>query len=377
MCVSVQNLTRFSSLVAAGSLLLSATASAQSFNVDFGLNTVSPVPSDAYGAASGSVGRWNPASSGLFAQPLQNLDGSPATATVSESGSLGSFGFDNVGTSGDDGNLLDDYLDLGGPGNISSTTFDGLTNGNYDVYTYAWAADNRTGFCSQVSVTGSADPQQVVCGAWTGANALGITYALHNVDVTTGTIEILVEATPTGTFGTINGFQIIQNGGSNTGSGYCFGDSGNCPAAAVGAAGQGCPNTNPNGNGALLVGTGDASFGGDTFGVAITDGAFTKPGILIQGAAPISFPNGNPTVPDSAGLFCVNPQLRGDVFFTDGAGAAAQGSFSSMPFGATAQPVGSTTYLQYWFRDPGNPNANAGPGAEFNFSNALMVNWNN
>ncbi len=377
MNLLIQGPRRFA-LAAAGSMLLAGgVASAQGFNVDFGQNTTFPIPSNAYGAASGQVGSWNAAASGTAGQTLIDSSGTATSVMISEIGSLGGFQFDNTGTSGDDQNLLDDYLDLGGPGNISTTTFSGLANGNYDVYTYAWAADNRTGFCSQVDVVGSADPQQVVCGAWTGMHVQGVTYALHNVDVTGGTISINVEATPTGTFGTINGFQVVPNGGNNTGTAYCFGDTGVCPGAVVGAAGQGCPNSNPNGFGALLAATGSAELSNDTYGFEITDGGFNKPGIIISGAAAIGFPNGNPTVPDSAGLFCVNPQLRGFVFFTDGTGAATQASFQGMSYGATAQGVGSTTYYQYWYRDPGNPNANPGGGAEFNFSNAVMTDWSN
>ena len=163
-----------------------------------------------------------------------------------------------------------------------------------------------------------------------------------------------------------------------SGVAFCFGDgSGStCPCVAAGALEQGCPNTNPNGNGAKLAGTGTPSFANDTFGFAITDGAFSKPGILIQGGAALNYPNGNPNVPNASGIFCVNPTLRGGVFFTDGGGNATVTNFQGQPFGATAQPTGSTTYYQYWFRDPSNPCQN-GPGtaAAFNFSNGWEASW--
>ena len=160
------------------------------------------------------------------------------------------------------------------------------------------------------------------------------------------------------------------------GSGFCDGSSGSCPCAAVGAAGQGCPNTNANGNGALLVGNGTASLSGDTVGFVISDGSPSKPGILIQGPNALNFPNGNPAVPNASGIFCVNPTLRGGVFFTDANGDATVTDFQGMPFGASAQPAGSDTYYQYWFRDPGNTCQNApGTSAAFNFSNAYSINW--
>lgn len=165
---------------------------------------------------------------------------------------------------------------------------------------------------------------------------------------------------------------------------YCFGDTGNCPGGAVGNAGAGCPHgAGPNGaGGARLTPIGNASFSNDTFGFALNSGP-TSLGILIQGPAAVGFPNGNANVPDSAGLFCVAPQQRGGIVFTPNDSLNAGDSdanlgittFQGLPFGATAQPAGSITYNQFWFRDTGNPNANAGPGAEFNFSNAVFTNW--
>ena len=161
------------------------------------------------------------------------------------------------------------------------------------------------------------------------------------------------------------------------GSGFCDGSAGNCPCAVTGAVGQGCPNTNPNGNGALLVGTGTAEFSNDTLGFTISDGPFSKAGILIQGAAALGYPNGNANVPNASGIFCVNPMLRGNVFFTDGSGNATVTNFQGQPFGASAQPLGSTTYYQYWFRDPGNACQNApASAAAFNFSNGYEIDWN-
>ena len=164
----------------------------------------------------------------------------------------------------------------------------------------------------------------------------------------------------------------------SSGQAFCFGDGTGtvCPCGVVGAVGQGCPNTNPNGNGAKLVAMGEAFFANDTLGFAISDGAATKPGILIQGGAALGYPNGNPNVPNASGIFCVSPSLRGNVFFTDGSGAASVSDFQGQPFGASAGAAGTTTYYQYWFRDPGNACQNApGTAAAFNFSNAWEVIW--
>lgn len=179
----------------------------------------------------------------------------------------------------------------------------------------------------------------------------------------TGPFDLQVDCTPSG---------------PNSGSDFCYGSTGLCPCGAIGLPGHGCPNTNPNGAGARLVGTGNAQFSNDTFGLQINGGAFTKPGIIISSGTAINYPNGNGGVPNSSGIFCISTQMRGDLFFTSGTGAATVTQFQGAAFGASAQPAGSTSYYQYWFRDPGNPCQN-GPGtsAAFNFSNAVEVDWLN
>lgn len=168
-------------------------------------------------------------------------------------------------------------------------------------------------------------------------------------------------------------------GGNGIGQPFCFGSFGNCPGGEIGGAGAGCPHqSGPNGSkGARLQSTGEPRFSNDTYGFHVTAGPSTF-GILIQGASAISYPTGNHGVPDSAGLFCVAPQMRGNIEVMNlGAGGdeALIDQFQGQPFGATAQPLGSSTYNQFWFRDNGNPQANPGPGAEFNFSNAVETDW--
>ena len=356
MSVSVQRIARSASLLTAGIALAASSASGQGFNVDYGANVNFPVPTSAYGAASGQAGTWNDGSSGVI-QGLAALDGSPSGVTLSETGAFaGGFEFNNAGTSGDDERLLDDYLDVGAPGQISTSVFSGLANGDYQVYTYSWAADNRTGFCSQVDVVGSPDPQQVVCGTWPGMHAQGITYALHNVSVTDGTITVNVEATPTGTFGTVNGIQIVP-ANANSGAAYCFGDGtgGTCPCAAFGGTGEGCVTT--SGTGATLAGSGNAAVGNDTFQLDVTGAPANRPGLFFQGVNQLTSPVGD-------GLLCSNSTRRYAVNATD-----ARGSVTQSGFGANAS-AGQALNYQYWFRDPANP-----CGGGFNFSNGWAVTW--
>jgi|GEM_PF-1050423 len=165
------------------------------------------------------------------------------------------------------------------------------------------------------------------------------------------------------------------DGDENSGTPYCFGDGTgvSCPSGLTGDPGHGCPNSKASGRGAELVGMGNAQFSDDTFSLFVDEAAQVKPGLLIMGDSALSA-NG---VPDSAGILCVNSSLRGNVVFTDGAGEVTMPDFQGQPFGATAFPAGSTTYYQFWFRDPGYPGANPGPNAEFNFSNGVAVDWIN
>ena len=82
-----------------------------------------------------------------------------------------------IGTSGDDEALLDDFTDLGcANGDATSYTISGLPDDDYEIYTYAWASDGA-GLRTDITVTGSPDPLQIVGGDWTGSHVMGVTYA--------------------------------------------------------------------------------------------------------------------------------------------------------------------------------------------------------
>ncbi|MFT7669905.1 MAG: hypothetical protein ACI8X5_002612, partial [Planctomycetota bacterium] len=167
--------------------------------------------------------------------------------------------------------------------------------------------------------------------------------------------------------------------GANPGSAYCDGNGGAglCPGGVISSTpGAGCPNSGGAG-GALLTSHGDANVGAGTYGFDVSGGAPSKPGIMITGASAIGYPNGNAGIANSAGLFCVAPQQRGKVTFTDGAGVVSLTEFQTgVSFEAASQPVGNVTYYQYWQRDPNNANANGGSASgNFNFSNAYETTW--
>jgi plastocyanin len=162
----------------------------------------------------------------------------------------------------------------------------------------------------------------------------------------------------------------------NTGSALCDGSGGNCPCARVGAVDHGCPNTNANGLGAAIVGSGNAQVSADTFNLTVTDGPANKPGLILRGTADLS--PGISTINDCEGLLCVGGQTqRGDVFMTDASGNGDSGGTfqGSSPFGSSAN-IGGSDYYQYWFRDPGGDcNQNDNGGANFNFTNSWTVTW--
>lgn len=158
---------------------------------------------------------------------------------------------------------------------------------------------------------------------------------------------------------------------------FCFGDAFSCPGGVPAVfPDRGCPHfAGPGGNeGTGLYGLGNASFFNDTFSLFLENGP-SSAGLVIQGDSAIQFPFGNSNLPDSAGILCVAPQQRGFVIQPGGGSGPFITDFRSLPFGASAQPVGAATFYQFWFRDPSNPNANPGSGASFNFSNAVSVDW--
>ena len=175
-------------------------------------------------------------------------------------------------------------------------------------------------------------------------------------------------------FGMVGTVTVVS--GQNSGSAVCDGSGGNCPCNLVGAADHGCPNTNPDGQGAKLTGSGHAQVSSDSFNLTVSSAPFNKPGLILAGTVDLS--PGINTINDSEGLLCVGGSTqRGDVFLTDASGNADPGGVfqGAQPFGAFAN-VGGANYYQYWFRDPGSScNANDTGASNFNFTNAWTVSW--
>ncbi len=191
--------------------LMGTAASASSLiNIDFSTDFTSPAAT--YGAASGQTGFWNaiPAMTGGAGIALNDISGGASGASITAATTQFDFSFNNAGTSGDDEALMDDFLDLGGTGALDTFTVTGLAAGNYQVYVYAWGADDGT-FSTGVSVNGSA--QQASGGVWPGGFAAGVTHNVFNVSLASGQPLVIDTATLNG-FGSLNGIQIIPTPGA-------------------------------------------------------------------------------------------------------------------------------------------------------------------
>ena len=283
------------------------------FNID--VNNVFGTPTSAYGAAAAQAGVWNSITS---IGPVNLTDiGGTATSVTATGSSYISFSFNNAGTVGDDEALMDDICD----GN-RTWTFAGLPNGTYDVYTYAWAPDSAT-FSTSVSVNGG--PGQTVGGAWGGSHALGVTYALHNVTISTGTIT--VDMSVSSGFTSTNGFQIV-------GQGACAAPTTYCTAKTTSS---GCVPT--------IGFTGTPTPAGNLTATC-TQVEANQLGVLFYGQT------GPAAIPFQGGTLCVNPPVIRFPPQPSGGAAACSGTYSQSLSSLTGTP-GLTFHSQFWFRDPG------------------------
>jgi hypothetical protein len=187
-----------------GAMFLTATAQAQSLNIDLGI--AGDAPAAIFGAAAGQAGTWNdvgvPANAALV-----DLAGAAVAAVIDYNGNgVGRF-FQNPATNGNDEKLMDDVLDLG-PGGFGTLTIGPLSAGVYDVYLYAMSPDTATD-STIIGVHDAIDPTPNCAGAFNGY-AAGVTHVVARTVVeANGTLTIDV-GTAAGN-GSVNGIQIVKD----------------------------------------------------------------------------------------------------------------------------------------------------------------------
>ena len=182
----------------------------QSLNIDYGNAAGSPPA--AY-AAAGLAGVWNALTGGPgVPQHLVGLDGEGVAATVVHS-LVSPVAVADPGTSGPDEALLDDGLP--GVGDVAfSIQFQGLISGLYEVTTYAWTPANPKD-ATLVIVDDNSGDGRVAGGSWPGGLTDGITHVVHEVEVSEGTLNMIVVGGYWGATGFLNGIQlrrVLQDG---------------------------------------------------------------------------------------------------------------------------------------------------------------------
>jgi hypothetical protein len=186
---------------------------AQSFNIDLEIEAGSAAvgagpPSSSFGAASGSVGFWNPVNGGGPTIPvnLRDLDGNLTQVQMSASGGTGSYGgFNNSLISGDYRLLMGDFADIGLP---VTYRFTGLLPGAYRVFTYAVDPASTVPRDVTVSLPGASVVDLHVNGMLTGnVFSEGITHSVHDLVLTGTNFDITVSGPEHHT--RCNGFQIV------------------------------------------------------------------------------------------------------------------------------------------------------------------------
>lgn len=168
-----------------------ASATAQSFNIDVG--PLGLGPGSGYPAA-GQSGFWNvvradqvtPFTTGPTPQDVMLVDiyGNQTGVGFHQYGGLDLVDTTDPDLTGNDANLMNDFLATHSLTLESCMYLNGLQDGTYEVLVYAWMPnqpsimqkvrfDNNPGF-------------ELVGGDWPGQHVEGITYSRHTIEVTGG-----------------------------------------------------------------------------------------------------------------------------------------------------------------------------------------------
>lgn len=335
---------------------LASTASAQSVNIDIGMNLAffAGVPSGTYGAAAAQPGAWNAFMPTLTDAPLATLDGQASMVTLRSDATSTFNVFPGVMVQGDDQRLMEDFHLTPNLNMTSTWTFGGLSDGDYEIYTYA-SDPSLSGLLTEIAVPLSMDPPQVVGAGWPGTHGLGTTYALHQVSVTGGALTIAAYS-PGGQLdtGVMNGIQLVFLG-DGLGTRYC------------------AANVNSTGTAAVMGATGSRLVSANNVTLQATQLPPNSFGFFItsQSRGFVQNPGG------SAGNLCLSGAVGRYVgpgeIQNSGAGSAISLALNlnamPTPLGFVAVQAGETWNFSAWFRDasPSGPTSNFADGYELAF----------
>ena len=343
-------------LTAAATMVLSSSAGAQSFNVDFSVRGLLPggSPPSASFAAAGLPGVWNDFTLGFDGLPAMkeglrevggaisgvNFSYGPRNLTASSNSIFVTNG-PGPGFS-DIESLIGDGRALLEPGEL---IFEGLLPGTYDVLVYTAVALTSTTRVI-VDVLDSPDPRQLIGGQTTANGPLiqGVTHSFHRTTVQgSGRLRIHTDVASGPDW--VSGVQLIRNPSGTIGSAFCA--------------------ASPNSTG--TTGT-LAAFGSDV--------AFANEVTLVASDLPpgqfgifLGAPGTGPGVQVGSGTLCLAGPIGrfigpGQIFMVSpGGNATITPDLTAIPgpMGTSATAPGDQWSFQAWHRDP----TPSGPGSNF------------
>jgi len=198
------------SIITLGAIAVTALpASAQSFNVEFGIAGTAP---DASYAGAGEAGVWNSFDSMTPVQryPIVGLDGNPIAADIMNIGFDVIEASDIPTTSAGDEALLDDcFTSFNDP--IDGCLFMRfLEPGEYRVIMYGIAPDDVS-LLSRLRIDQNFEEPVMVGGDWSGDHELGVTYMTQLATVELDGRLDIHSGLPGGNLRSVcNGIQVIQ-----------------------------------------------------------------------------------------------------------------------------------------------------------------------
>jgi len=309
-------------------LVLAPGASAQSFNVDFSNNGISPPPTF---SAAGQAGVWNATepSIGGPGTPLVDTAGSATGVSMAFLFPTGLANLMDPLVTGNPATLLLDGYSASDV--VQAVQVQGLAPGMYDVIVYGFVPGTpgtSTFFLFPPGLPG-------IGGAYTGGFVEGTTHGVTTTSVATD--GILRMDWVSGLFGSIGFFSGFQIQPHNLGTNYC--------------------SVTPNSTGSAAAITASGSLSIAAANLELFAGPVpNEPFIFYAGPLQISTPFGD-------GFRCVGGSVVRIWPPTVASGNSAMRSVDPGALGLTP----GTWNFQCWFRDP------AALGAGFNLSDGLEV----